>query len=330
MFLAAEPGEDGERGPPGVPGVVTLGANPTASLGLAAVNGSALTFMRSDGAPALDQTIAPTWTALHAYTISGTAIAVRPATSVDPAIEMYRAANGAGIGIGRTLFYGQNSTPAKTLYGLIQFAIVTNTAGGEYGEFYVQPIIAGAAANRLVIGSKSAVGDVASAAKDSTFEVVRGTAYRARFDFNSSGDTYIDGNTFNIRTAAGAPLITISAAGLVRFNVYGAGVINSDASGNLTAVSDRRVKKNIRPWRAGLDQVLKLRPVLHGYRKDSGLDQTKNNYAGFIAQDVKRVLPEAVGQMSDGMLTLSDRPIIAALVNAVQTLAARIDALESK
>ncbi len=33
-------------------------ANPTASVGLAAVNGSALTAMRSDGAPALDQTAA--------------------------------------------------------------------------------------------------------------------------------------------------------------------------------------------------------------------------------------------------------------------------------
>lgn len=41
------------------------GANPSASLGLAAVNGSATTWMRSDGAPALDQAITPTWTGVH-------------------------------------------------------------------------------------------------------------------------------------------------------------------------------------------------------------------------------------------------------------------------
>lgn len=41
--------------------------NPTASLGLSAVNGSATTFMRSDAAPALDQSITPTWTGLHTY-----------------------------------------------------------------------------------------------------------------------------------------------------------------------------------------------------------------------------------------------------------------------
>lgn len=44
-----------------------VGADPTASLGLTAVNGSASTFMRSDGAPALDQTIAPTWTGGHKF-----------------------------------------------------------------------------------------------------------------------------------------------------------------------------------------------------------------------------------------------------------------------
>jgi len=41
--------------------------NPTASVGLTAVNGSAATFMRSDGAPALDQTIAPRWTGKHIW-----------------------------------------------------------------------------------------------------------------------------------------------------------------------------------------------------------------------------------------------------------------------
>lgn len=43
------------------------GANPTASVGLAAVNGSATTFMRSDAAPALSQSITPTWTGLHIW-----------------------------------------------------------------------------------------------------------------------------------------------------------------------------------------------------------------------------------------------------------------------
>lgn len=42
-------------------------ANPIASVGLTAVNGSATTFMRSDAAPKLDVSIAPTWTGTHTF-----------------------------------------------------------------------------------------------------------------------------------------------------------------------------------------------------------------------------------------------------------------------
>lgn len=50
--------------PPGT----TVGANPTATIGLTAVNGVASTYMRSDAAPALSQSITPTWTGLHKFT----------------------------------------------------------------------------------------------------------------------------------------------------------------------------------------------------------------------------------------------------------------------
>lgn len=42
-------------------------ANPSASVGLATVNGAATTYMRSDAAPPLDQSIAPTWTGAHTW-----------------------------------------------------------------------------------------------------------------------------------------------------------------------------------------------------------------------------------------------------------------------
>lgn len=42
-------------------------ANPSASLGLTAINGSASTYMRSDAAPALNQAISPTWTGDHTF-----------------------------------------------------------------------------------------------------------------------------------------------------------------------------------------------------------------------------------------------------------------------
>ncbi len=55
----------------------SVGANPSATVGLLAVNGSATTFMRSDAAPGLSQAIVPTWTGAHIFTPgSGVAITV--------------------------------------------------------------------------------------------------------------------------------------------------------------------------------------------------------------------------------------------------------------
>lgn len=47
--------------------VSASGANPSASVGLTTVNGTATTFMRSDAAPSLSQSISPTWTGSHSF-----------------------------------------------------------------------------------------------------------------------------------------------------------------------------------------------------------------------------------------------------------------------
>ena len=48
--------------------------------------------------------------------------------------------------------------------------------------------------------------------------------------------------------------------------------------------------------------------------------ETNGVYTGFSAQNVQSVIPEAIGQDDRGYLTLSDRPIVAALVNATKDL----------
>lgn len=61
-------------------------ANPSVTVGLTAKNGTAATFMRSDAAPALDQTIVPTWTAKHTFTGAGGS--ATPSVSVASAIPV--------------------------------------------------------------------------------------------------------------------------------------------------------------------------------------------------------------------------------------------------
>lgn len=59
-----------------VPGGSTVGANPTGSVGPTAVNGSATTFLRSDGAPPINLTAAFPWTGLHTFSNGVTGVIV--------------------------------------------------------------------------------------------------------------------------------------------------------------------------------------------------------------------------------------------------------------
>lgn len=71
-----------------------LGGNPTGNVGLAAVNGTAVTWMRSDGAPALNVGIVPTWTGAHTFNAT---VAFRNTAST---ISWFGAGAQFGVGIG--------------------------------------------------------------------------------------------------------------------------------------------------------------------------------------------------------------------------------------
>lgn len=137
-----------------------------------------------------------------------------------------------------------------------------------------------------------------------------------------------NGYRFN-NAADSATRMTLSDAGALRLHTYGAGTLQSDASGNITSVSDERLKERIRSFDAGLEALQKIQPILYKFTKESGLDQSKTDYAGFSAQNVRRAIPEAVNENESGILSLDDRALIAALVNGVNELAMRLAKLEA-
>lgn len=66
FFLSADPASDINNWHD-LGNAASSGANPTAQVGLTAINGVASTYMRSDAAPALSEAIVPTWTAKHTF-----------------------------------------------------------------------------------------------------------------------------------------------------------------------------------------------------------------------------------------------------------------------
>ncbi|MDU1891817.1 MAG: tail fiber domain-containing protein [Dysgonomonas sp.] len=89
--------------------------------------------------------------------------------------------------------------------------------------------------------------------------------------------------------------------------------------GTVGQSSDRRLKKNINNINYGLPQVMKLRPVTYQFKSD---DNNKVNL-GFIAQEVKEIIPEVVsgteGDVKKGeTLGMAYGELTAVLVRAIQ------------
>ncbi|KAF0129140.1 MAG: hypothetical protein FD148_1709 [Methylocystaceae bacterium] len=130
----------------------------------------------------------------------------------------------------------------------------------------------------------------------------------------------------NVGIGTTTPTAQLSTTGTVRFAGLGSGGANlvTDALGNVTAASDERLKDKQGDFTRGLAAVNAISPVLYKWRPETGFD-TQSTYAGFFAQNVQAAIPEAVSPDSRGYLTLADRPILAALVNAVKELATKLD-----
>ena len=114
-----------------------------------------------------------------------------------------------------------------------------------------------------------------------------------------------------------SPTRTLHSTGTVRFSAYGSGSLITDSSGNISVSSDERLKDLQGSFDKGLAEILDLNPILYKWNLKSGME-TNGVYAGLSAQNVQSAIPEAVGIGSDGYLTLSDRPILAAAINAIK------------
>ena len=123
----------------------------------------------------------------------------------------------------------------------------------------------------------------------------------------------------------GVDRYTIDASGLMRFHAYGAGTLTTDASGNITATSDERMKNISKFYTSGLSRLSNIKPITYKWKASTKLD-TANNYTGFSAQNIQANIPEAVGKMANGNLTIQDRPIMATMVNAINELNAIVEA----
>ncbi|MDD1532711.1 hypothetical protein C7U89_01460 [Bradyrhizobium sp. WBOS4] len=196
---------------------------------------------------------------------------------------------------------------------------------GVANKFFIYDWTAGGTNMRMVIDSSGNMG-VGTVNPNARLDVV-GTVSGTTGQFNSLGTGLIAATGISVTTNR-TSVTTLYASGAVQFANYGAGTLTTDASGNITASSDERLKDIRGSFARGLEAITSLNPIVYRWNAKSGND-TSGTYAGFSAQDVAKAIPEAVGTDQRGYLTLSDRPIEAALVNAVKELKAANDNLRA-
>ena len=138
------------------------------------------------------------------------------------------------------------------------------------------------------------------------------------------------------------------------FRIHGSGgasggdfSVNLRIDGSSVFTSDARIKTNVESIPYGIDEVLKLKPILYDRLNSRGEIENKDKkVAGFIAQEVNQVLPEAVSYYPDEdkpnekgwarAYSLNMDTILATAIKAIQdqqliieSLKRRIETLES-
>lgn len=146
-----------------------------------------------------------------------------------------------------------------------------------------------------------------------------------------NGTTYLDGplylgpsNTwsFNTRSDNGDLEVVSSVGGWAKRAWL------QQANGQWAYASDARLKNVHSNFTAGLNAITELQPVNFTWKSD---DQNASMQVGLIAQNVQKVLPEAVtiGNDSENSLGINPNVITVTLVNAIKELKAENDELKT-
>jgi len=303
-----------------------LDANPSGTIGLSAVNGTASTFLRSDSAPALSQAIVPTWTASHTFSkaySSGTPLsnAVVLSSSIpmmawndsDAAAdnrlwEMFanslqfqlRAITDDVITASNPAFIGVRSGAT-----ISSFTFPTDASGGIGGVFRV------GTAN-TASGLNNVLGQIRTTAAQSALGV--------RTTTSGNSPLYVH----NEATSGDNSLVTFltdaaSTRGSIDFDRAGTAV-------RYNTTSDRTLKMNIVDAQSAIQVLQQIRVRAFNWRETSA----RVNF-GFVAQEINEILPAAVSPGDGNRSWAMDySKLVPILTKALQETIARCASLEER
>ena len=92
--------------------------------------------------------------------------------------------------------------------------------------------------------------------------------------------------------------------------------------------SDARLKNINGRFTKGLKAVMQLQPIRYQYRSNNALDiRPDGEHIGFSAQEVEKIIPEAVTKNEQGYRLVNNDPIVLAMLNAIKEQQLQIELL---
>jgi hypothetical protein len=109
------------------------------------------------------------------------------------------------------------------------------------------------------------------------------------------------------------------------------GTASKTGGGSWAVFSDVRLKNIKGRYTPGLSAVMRLQPVRYQYKSNNALNLASGKeYVGFGAQDLQKVLPEAVTENANGYLQVNNDPIIWTMLNAIKEQQKEIEQLKGQ
>ncbi len=254
------------------------------------------------------------------------------------------------VGISNGLCVGGGGDVAiHAASGMIPLILITGkngivTFGQDYGIYAWGGQKAGCFSGDVYVSGKVGIGTITPWAKLhvkgsgfpnsflylDTDAVNQDSGIRFYENGNVKGHLYLKGSDDTIRLfGSNFSGITVTSIGNVGIGTENPGsyklAVNGSAAkpggGSWSNFSDIRLKEVHGQFERGLSEVTKLNPVQCSYREDNELKlPTGNQFIGLVAQEVQKVIPEAVSENEKGYLMVDNDPIIWAMVNAIKEL----------
>jgi len=148
----------------------------------------------------------------------------------------------------------------------------------------------------------------------------RPAGYKILFrEANATQMTILNGGNVGIGTTAPDSKLTVN------------GTVDKPGGGSWGTFSDIRLKNVQGTYTRGLDDLMKLDPVMYQYKTDNALGLPSDlQHVGLVAQDVQKAVPEAVSVNDKGYLIVNNDPVIWTMMNSIKQLKIQNDRLQQE